>query len=352
MADLLDETTRDTVVGGVRQIEHVRIYQVFASSTSVGSATVLNASGVPVYGSVLLYDSIPVYCLERDAKRSDTDVERLKWIVTCRFSNNTQGHMRDYLGRPVLEPENSAPQVDITFFESKERFNNAVFLGMEDENGVPVGVSLAPLTLNDYGPVINSAFDYLDAERRAFDKVITYWKYVTEYNNDWEDLIGTINANTVTVTQSDQAGVKLTQSFDARTLLLSSIFKQDYWADGNLYFRIGFQMLKARSPWVVKLLDQGTRQRIFTGQYKLDGTTVTFAERARVTSFDYFLQEIPTFDEDGNQVGLVGQPVPLNGTGMPIPVKQYGTNSATNGKAYYLKYQEFDEANWTALGLS
>lgn len=362
MADLINETTKEYLVNGFFQVEHTRQYQVFAADTSVGSSTVANASGVPAIGAVIMYGTTPVYCYDREAIRTDIDHGRLKWMVTCRFSNDTSRFLRDYLGRPVDDPADSAATVDISFAEVQEPFNEGKFLGMET-NGVALTHPYWFANINENSRVMNSATDNYQETRRGFEKSITYWKYYDSYDNSWEDLIGKTNSNTVTMTQTDQRGTRLSQSFDPRSLLLTAIHKQDAWKQGNLYFRIGFQFYKSETGFVRRLKDEGVNWFAYTGQKEIfelrgiaNGDTVSGSDGWVNTTI-----AIPTEYDWGNYIdggpgfatAFASEPVALNGSGLPLSRVNFMTNTLGDLEhGVIIKYLEYEETSFTPLGIS
>jgi len=360
MADLIDTSLTETVVNGFLQLEYKQTYQIISSSSSVQEFTVMSDAGLPKRAAPLVYDGVTMYCYQRVPRRSNADNERRKWLVDCMFSNDTSRFVRNSQGQPIPVDTaqgitNTAPQVDIAFLESTSQVREAEFLGLTSETGLSWPVQpKSGLVVNQSGPFVNSAGDLIEREQREWTTQITYWRYVRDWNSNWnKTVLGKANNASFTVQQTDADGVRFSRTFEPETLVLLDIIKQDVWIDGRLFFRVGFVLLELKEDTTITIPDEGVRRLVYSGQYRLDGTTFSDSDLTDETgsATGQYLQEIITpIDGFPEMAALVGKPMKLNGWGANVPIRRPEIETAE--KTFYLKFRVIEKISFSSIGIT
>lgn len=362
--NLIGTRFTEKLVNGYLQYERVMTYQFFASNTSQEEFTVLSQPGLPQIGSPLLFGTVLMYCTARVPRRQNDESGRLKWLIDCVFTNDTNSYepsgQEGSYGAPAEEPTEVATRVDISFQETWGPPKKAVLNGVRllvDGLTIPLGQSDLPPDIKlgyDYGRIINSAADEIQSvEVRRYTEVVTLRKYFSDYDNDWGTSIGKANSGSVTFTQKDKNGTRFSRSFAAKTLLLVDVSKVDVWRQGVLYFDVQFTMIVNADTWVHTELDRGTRGALFAGQYKWDGTSYTQAQIDDLdTLYEPFADIINSADGTPTQSRVaVAEPVPMNGYGHELMRQRPGYATRYNNR-YYLDYDIIDYVDFGTIGIS
>jgi len=359
-ASLLDSSLEETLVNGFVQYQRTETYQVIATATTQEEYTILADIGLPALGSPKLFGSVLMYCNHRSPRRVGVGPDRLKWIVTCTFSNETSTFERDYQGQPVFDLADVAPTVNFDFQEYDKEKTDAKFIEIIDVNGLQV--TPPPYLVSGNRSIIcNSAGDPTGTTSRAWNKVISYSKYFRDYNNAWDTTLvnGSTNDATVTLTQSDGNGVRLSQSYAAETLLLGDVQKQDIWRDSQLWFRTTFVLLYNPDTWIRKVPDKGFTRRVFTGQYKNTTTAYSAAEVTALTSRNsgplleftsgVYGDSDDDLEERPSGYSTLSEARALNGYGNALHARNADTSAPVPCSLYW---QEYDPVSFASLGIS
>lgn len=341
-AELISEKLTETIAKAALLYTLKRRYQVIADNRNDSSSQALNASGLPQPAGAVTLDigGVIVYCLSRVPDRPDPKNFGTKWFVDCVFTSDTSLFDRDENGQPVSDPELIVKKVGISFQEYSEPITDAKLIsitkkGPEWDDGAENLAEPPWLTkrLTEAGSITNSAGKPIERERSAYRKIITV---VTHYNNwlaIWDDFIGAVNSDEVTIVETDSRGIRSTQTFAIGTLICQDITKEDIWKDARLYFRRGVVMAYNRNTWVHAELDMGMERRIFEGQLKPGLEAFTSDEViAMNVEGDYGLVTIMT-GPDSERISL-GDPVLFNGSGMEQPVNNFITGSNPDAPVY------------------
>jgi hypothetical protein len=248
-------------------------------------------------------------------------------------------------GQPATNPVDVAVRIDVDFVEEWRPIKTCRYLDMIDETGSDAGFDPDHLVRgNIYPRPSNSAGDFFDRQQRVGVPVYTVNRYFRDWNNLWDTSIGKVNSEEFTITETDIDGTRLSRTFDAYTIRLANITKRNTWRDGKLYYDIGF-VLQEDLTDTDEFLDEGTRAAVFTDQYKKDGTQYVAGEIA-----GKYYEAIPLTDEEGNTIGVVGSPVPLNGYGAEAG-RQNPATSNTKDKRYTLRYRTRQNVSFASLGI-
>lgn len=316
--DLISEDLTESLKRGFLQYDLVRIYQVITDARSDGPVTVLSSSSLPAIGSALVIGSTVAACISRVPKRTGDPATAKKWKVTCKFTNSTDAFDRDANGNPTTDPEQIVKEVKIEYEKITQPLTSAELVSFTHGPAHDVTTTLANPTWisTDATAPVNSALDAIYLESTRTIKRISVSKYFRDWPNTFDEWEDSINDDTLTITQSDANGTRATYTFDAETVQLETIDKEDIWKDGKLYFKATFNLVHDPQGFVHSVVDAGQRQRIAVGSKKSDGTTYTQAD---LDAFDppvkagsYALRAI---EQDGY---AGGDPVPLNGQGQPL----------------------------------
>ena len=277
-AQLISETTKETVQKGFLQLGVTQVFQVILPDRDDGADDALSAAGVPNIGSSGTFNTITLYLIDRTAARVDADATGKKWNITCQYSNNTEQFARDTNGQPVTNPTNEAKRVDIQYLEYSEPVTDATFLEVTEGGGHSVGTALTAPSWMDDGNVTVSTGETVHAERTAYRQNITVTRLESSWTSSYDSYVNTINNASLTITETDSTGTKATYTFDAKTLRMKPITKQPVWIDSNLYFRVSFPMEHKVDTWIHAEADVSQSERIYAGQDKPGGGTWTQAE--------------------------------------------------------------------------
>ena len=352
-AQLISETTKETVQKGFLQLGVTQVYQVILPDRDNGADDALSAAGVPNIGSSSTFGAATLYLIDRTASRVDADATGKKWNVTCQYSNNTEQFARDTNGQPVTNPTSEAKRVDIQYLEYSEPVTDATFLEVTEGGGHSVGTALTAPSWMDDGNVTVSTGETVHAERTAYRQNITVTRLESSWTSSYDSYVNTINNASLTITETDSTGTKATYTFDAKTLRMKPITKQPVWIDSNLYFRVSFPMEHKVDTWIHAEADVSQSERIYAGQDKPGGGTWTQSEiddlypdtTAGTVKFAWLTMTEKT--PNGKEVAI-GDPRPLNGSGARLGVDATGN---VQGKSCYTNWKIFEEKDWSPLSL-
>lgn len=321
-SNLIKQELDESTVNGFPQYTLTEVYQLTVPRTS-GPVNSLSLAGVPQRNSSKLVEGVKVWLRNRKLVIPNPKDAASDRFVNCTWTNNTQSFSRDSSGDPVDTPDEVVDRVEVTFANHREPVTDALFLGMTW--GVPKGHSSNPpflaapgwLLANRVGAVTNSAGKPVLVEREVSTDQITVYRTARTWNNSWEDYKNAINSDTVTITQSDVDGVRLTKTYPPYHLKIEAILKNDIWRDGKLYFEAGFQMIENPRSWIHSTVDRGTERRAFVGQSKPEGGTYTQQEIDDLEiSGGFGFTSILT---DNGRVAI-SEPIKFNGTGAEMPL--------------------------------
>lgn len=346
--ELYNEDLNESIVDGYVRIDLVRTYLVITSSRSTSAFGARNQAGIPSMGSIFLTPTgEKLVVTNRHPRRPQVDESGRKWFIDVTFSNGTQDYPRDIYGNPVKNPTQAIKDVDISYLEFQEDVNSAILKTITKRSpsydATAADLMQTPPWLAEKtqrrGTVTNTALINQDAQKASFRKLITVSRFVSSWT-DYSSYLGKINSDTVTITQGDASGTKLTETCDPFTLLLQDVIKEDYWSDGILYFRQRFVLSKNERTWIYSIKDEGThRLCIVDDQFKPDNSgdkmDQAYLDAANITS-TWGHEPIVTTDQNGNAV-TVGEPVPFNGWGSNAPNDRLGQYD--DYTPHFLNYQ-------------
>lgn len=358
----------ERLVDGFLQYDYVETWQVDATGIA---ASLLDAS-LPQIGQPYFISGVttPVYCFQRQPRRrSDSQAKNL-FDVVCSFTNAVTRYDRTSEGLPADQPENIVPRVDIAFEEYSEASPRAQFVGIFDQDTAasffaPQFTSQVPpyLPSPQFGinrAIVNSANDpQQNVNKRSHTKRVTYWTWHRDWDSSWDDYIDSVNSGTTTISQSDKDGLRLRYSFDAYTLLINDIVKEDHWRDGKLYFRRGVVFSHNPESWFLQLPDQGFNEMLFVGQNKEGGATVTESDMDDLFGSERADYESLAITYPVPIAGLIAyaptetrvapaEPQLLNGHGRLIKIAPPDNASFLPKKMVYMPYTVKD---FSALGI-
>ena len=357
---LYNEDLNESIADGYKRIDLVRTYQVILNSRSDGAFAARNQLGVPkikdlfntTTGEKLVVTNV-------HPRRPAVDTTGRLWFVDVTMTNGTNDYPRDIYGTPVSNPTLAVKDVDISYLEFQEDVTGATLLNITKNSpswdATGQDLMTIPPWLNHQttkpGPITNTALISQDVQKSSFRKQITVSQYVSTWT-DWSSYLGKINSDTVTITQGDSSGTKLTETCAPYTLLLQDVIKEDYWFDGILYFRRRFVLSKNPRTWVFSICDEGThRICIINDQYKPDNSgnkmDQAYLTAANITS-TWGHEPIVTTDQNGNAV-TVGEPVAFNGWGSNSPNDRTGEYEEYT--PHFLNYKINGIKAFAALGL-
>lgn len=363
-ANRTNNTLVKRIVDGFIQYDYTETWQVVDATGIVAS---LSTSGLPTIGSEYYVEGVKVWCYEQTPTRRDAKHAKNVYDVLCRFSNSTPKYERDVNGNPAQDPEDIVPKVDVAYEEYQVPSTDANLIGFtdsSDDNPFSGFVFSVPpylaLRLNQNpapgnfigGPLVNSANDvYPNRFVERANRVITYWRYFRNWESQWDEYIGHVNADTVTISQYDQDGLRLRYTFQPFFLRLKTIIKEDVWRDGKLYFRRGLVLAENKKSWLTKLPDEGFNKAVWTGQYKGSSTWTTaqldakFGTIASGTREYYHKWPIVVTDEVTLATVSPADPVPLNSYGLKLGEPRPQANSIalaqddTSKSVWYLEHR-------------
>lgn len=347
-AKLIDESLKESIVNGFVRYDMVRTYQVLTTDRTDSSIAVLGASGLPFAGlAVLLSSGVPVYCTNRQAKRSGLQDTAKKWHVTTNWSNDAgQSFLRTDNGTPTFDPLTASRLIEVEYQESMEPIRDATFTGTTEgpyHDGTPA--QNQPSWLQGHkGPIVNSAGDPIFAEKPNFNRVVTVWKWYRDYPSNLETYINNINSADLTLTQNDKDGERLSITFPKQTIRFGLPRVEYHWKDGRLFFRVGVVLVEDKRTWIHSELDRGQRMRVFVGQTRSDGSSWTGNQLA---ALEPPISPLGFTMVDIEQEGYApGEPLRLNGRGVPC---QYDTNTSNRDKSFYNNFGVFTETDFSGI---
>jgi hypothetical protein len=355
-AQLITESLQETIADGFVQYDNNQTWLVIADSRDDTPETALGAEQLPALGDSKYIKGTLVWVQRRNPVRQDEPATGRKWHVNILYSNasKTGSGSSGTGGAPVSDPTQSVKEVDVTFQEMQIPATRAKLIGtFQRQAGQDVQIT-APFYLQSQSTdfnsnVTNSALIPQDVSQSEFRKTISVGKYYAQWDNTWDDYLGTVNDAALTITQADASGTRFSQTYARQTLLMYDIVKQDVWLGPRLYFLVRFVMAYRKDTWKHRQNDQGTKRLIFVGQYKTDGGQYDQADlNALNIRGDYGYQDIVTQDGNGNFIAS-GEPVALNGWGSDQPTRR-AANYDKN-LPIYLLYELYPEADFNALGL-
>lgn len=358
--NLYDEDLNESIVDGFKRVDLVRTYKVITDSRTDSAFVARNQSGVPQLGSIASTTTGEILQVTNvHPRRAALDQTGRLWMVAVTMTNGTNDFPRDINGRPVSNITQAVKEVDIQWLEFHEDVTRAKLLSITKEkpwvDAGPADVQAVPVwmqpQLSGSGAITNSASIAQDVQKSYFRKMITVSAWVGTWT-DYSSYLGKTNLDTITITQGDAGGTKLTETCDPFTLLLHDVIKEDVWLDGTLYFRRRFVLSKNPQKWIHSELDRGThRICVIDQQYKPDNSDTkmdqAYLDNANITG-TWGYEPIVTTDQNGNAVS-VGEPVRFNGWGSDSPNDR--VNSYNEYLPYYLNYKVYGEIAFAGLGL-
>lgn len=357
-ANLVDESYSLNLSSGVPESRYVRTFQTTGYSTLISAC---NDPDVPPIGHQLSTEGVIVNLVRKTPRRAGIGADRKKILVECEYTNSTQSHDRDENGRPVTDPENAVPYVQIQWNEKTTKRYYGEFIGIFADDGTAVPLNEYPPYLqNKVGTVrmmTNSAnLNYESQDAKIYYKQITYWTYHRTWQNSWEQYLGNVSSEAMTITQRDQDGIRLQLSIPAKEMLLQDIIKEDHWRGSKLWFRRGLVMTRDFLAHITRVPDVGTDMSVWYHAWdnllkgpinSNDPRLAQFADPTLPTSYVWE----PILDSNGAPITSA---VPLNGQGRSNTSQRYnGAGHIFNHKSYYLDYRAFDVSAWpSALGVT
>lgn len=371
MADRISQELSEKLIDGFLQYDYTEVWQVAAS----GIAASLSDASIPPIGQQYNLSGIssPVWCYTRIPRRRDNKQAKNLFDITCTFSNATTRFERDLNGNPAQQPEDIVPKVDVQFEDEQIESVDANLIGFTDATSTdPLSVAIytAPPYLssrvlqspgpNDFigGPMVNSANDaYPNRYTTKSRRVITYWTWHRNWDENWETYIGKVNNDQVVASQYDGDGLRLRYVFPRLTVRIKDIIKEDHWRSGKLYFRRGIVLNEKKESWLTKITDEGFNRMVWEGQYKGTSTLYTSAQLDEkfkgsvADGYRTYYQKWPilTFDDQDTAIAP-GDPVPLNSYGLRLGERRPESSSAddTIKAAWYLEHRL---ENFAGLGI-
>ena len=354
-AQLISESTKETVQKGFLQLGVTQIFQVILPDRDNGADDALSAAGVPNIGSSGTFGSSTLYLIDRTAARVDADATGKKWNITCQYSNNTEQFARDTNGQPVTTPTSEAKRVDIQYLEYSEPVTDATYLSTTTGGGHGNGTVLAKSDWLTDGNVTVSTGESILVEKTAYRQNIVVSRLESSWDSTYDSYLNTVNNAAITITETDSTGTKATYTFDPKTLRMKPITKQPVWIDSNLYFRVSFPMEYRENTWIHCEADRSQSEKIYVDQRRLDGTAWTqpqiddlFPDSTGTPPDETWLT-ITQKNEDLKTIA-VGNPLPLNGNGARLGCVN-SKDGSTPTKPCYVNWQIFEEKDWSPLNL-
>ena len=351
------ENTTESLRNGFLELGVTQTWLVITATRTTDANVVLSDLDLPPLGISQIFGTYTLWPIDRNAVRVDEDSTGRKWEVNYIYSNNTGNFARDVNGDPVTVPTDSAKTVQITFQEYAEPIEDAKFLNTTQGGSYNVGtpVTGTPTWLafpNDEGPVRVSTGEPVLAERIAYRTVIAVSRVEAEWNPLYETYTNAVNTEQVVITETDSVGTKATYTYDAGTLRMKPVTKQVLWQDAIMYFRIMFEMEHNARTWIHSEVDRSQKFRAYAGQLKPDGDEWTQEQVDALvdppsSGAPYNWKSITTNEE----TIAIGDPVKLNGWGVPMPIARVTGALPTQDQAVYLNYEIYPELDYAPLAL-
>lgn len=339
-AELVSRTLDESIDSGFVRYELTDTYQVTTSGRSVGVFAVLSTNGLPLIGSAVEIDGTVLQCRRRKPVQPEPKGAATFWVVEVVYSNDASDYQRNIQGEPITNPTEAVKQVDLNYVESSEPVTDAVLLGATI-NGPTWDPSSSPIQLPPWlpvgkvGPPTNSAGQPILLERPTYQEVVSVSRVVRNWENSWSNYLDAINSDEITITESDQDGVRFSKTYAPFTLRMDAVEKENIWRDNRLYYRVTFTMSFNRRTWLHSELDKGTERRVFIGQSRPEGGEYDQddLDRLEIASVGY---ESITSNEG---TVAIGEPIKFNGTGAEMPLARLDSQSYDDASEVHLNYR-------------
>jgi hypothetical protein len=355
-AVLVKQSLEKRIAEGFVQVDQTLVYQVIADNRTDDGEIILGAEGLPILGQNK-YIGQELVWVQRISPQPQGEPVSSKWLVTVYYSNarKTGSGSSGGGGQPADDLTQTVKEVDVTYQEIQTPVTKAKLDGLyqrqkgEDIKFTPLAFWLDSQAQDYNSSITNSALVPQEVFQIDFRKVVTVSKYYSQWDNTWDDYLGTVNDADVTITQSDNTGVRFQQTYAPNTLLMQDIIKEDVWRGPRLYFRVRFVMSYRKDTWRHRQADTGTSRLVFVGQYKPDGTQYDQGDLDNLNiQGEYGYQDITTPDGNGNFVAIT-QPVSLNGWGTDQPTNQ--NRNYNKRLPLFLIYDIYQQSDFNALNL-
>ncbi len=267
------------------------MYRVVVDSGLDGRAIVLAADDLPKIGEGYAVGNdtgAGMICKSRTPSRESGS--RFRWLVLCRFDNQSPDSQedeenRDTDGNKVEDPEDAFKVIEIDKVTEKEVIDRAVYNGLNDVNLSSIaGKTIPGLLPGEITTPVNSACVPRRMER---DRVLQLYR-ITQNLSVWEGQLNayqqTVNDGPVNLSNVDSFGAKFSEDFPAHTLKILAVRPRERrivkvseagLVQSLLYYRVTLEVLHDPRTHFRYELDSGRVVRMADGDP--DGFGGTFA---------------------------------------------------------------------------
>ncbi len=375
-SNLLSETAQQSLEQGTIIFDYDRVYLVDTGAadetdgplTVMSAATQVGPDPLPVIGTTASTPGGIVLYVDRVGPPGRPAGERKKriWHVPVHYTNRSTNveeglPINPVTGEHITDPEDSPQVVDIQYrTEFVQTTEGEVTDVIMRNRQTPAGGVSVPAPPGDRtgtdsfigwkGPFSNTARDivHTSARKRRVQKLLRVTRTVRDWSTVWDDIIGKTNQAPLTVTQQDVDGQRYSQTFDAETVLLENIQKQDLWLGTKLYFRASFNLLIDPESIYYDVPDIGMRYSLFEGQFKKPGDQNAKWSWAEINNIFKGRTHFPHVDAYGEPLP---DPQPLNGYGHMHNWPRPDVEDAS-GNSYYVRFKISESADFTPLGIT